>query len=631
MSAAGGRRYGFGSFEFDAAAGELRGPDGASQLRPQAALVLELLLAKSGEVVTKEELRRALWPDERVVMFEASIAAVIRELRRIFGDDPRSPRYIETISRRGYRFVGRTRRPPSGAARIGRRPLRGRFPGAAIALAMVAAVLLAAGLQRYLPGGSVAPERGPVTVAILPFDRTSAPAAGGALAEAVARHLVVFLGTAVPDQLDVLDATAVPEQGGEPHRSVDYVVRGSVREDGDAVVVSARLLTGADGRFVWGSDYPRTSPDESLTAREVAARIADSTLSATLPARKKASAAAEANAQAAAAYGRGEEALETLSREGAVEAVEAFRQATVLEPGFAAAYARLAEALLSWAGPPVTAGRVGHARNAARRSIELDPTRALGHRVLGEIALFFDRDWPLAGRYLERSVELAPADGPGHQAYAAWLSARGRHDEALRQIDLARALDPGSVAISIDVMMFHYYAREFEETIRAARRLQKLWPGNEGSYRYVILSRLELGDVAGAASEARARLAGSTPADGANALTDAEALDEYWAASLRVIARHVRETSGDPTALAMLYVQAGRLEEALRELEAAMSVPRFSYLLPYLGVSPAFDGMCGVPGFEQALRRLRQSALDGERLVRCEGVASLARGRESAR
>jgi DNA-binding winged helix-turn-helix (wHTH) protein/TolB-like protein len=629
VSATGDRRYGFGSFDFDAAAGELRGPDGAVQLRPQAALVLELLLAKPGEIVTKEELRRALWPDERVVMFEASIAAVIRELRRIFGDDPRSPRYIETISRRGYRFVGpAARMPPSGAAHKGRRPLRGRFPGAAIALAMVAAVLLAAGLQRYLPDGSAAPEQRPMTVAILPFDRTSAPAAGGPLAEAVARHLVVFLGTAVPDLLDVLDATAFPEQGGEPHRSVDYVVRGSVREDGDTLVVSARLLTGADGRFVWGSDYPRTSPDESLTAREVAARIADSTLSATLPARKKGSAAAGANAQAAAAYRRGEEALETLSREGAVEAVEAFRQATALEPGFAAPYARLAEALLSWAGPPVTAERVERAQNAARRAIELEPTLALGHRVLGEIALFFDRDWPLAGRYLERSVELAPADGPGHQAYAAWLSARGRHEEALRQIDLARALDPGSVAISIDVMVFHYYAREFEETIRAARRLQKLWPGNEGSYRYVILSRLELGDVAGAASEARARLAAGTAADGPspNSLTDAEALDEYWAASLRVIARHVREASGDPTALAMLYVQAGRLEEALAELEAAMSVPRFSYLLPYLGVSPAFDGMCGVPRFEQALRRLRQSALDGERLVRCESAASLAGG-----
>src|SRR5690606_26348264 len=102
---AGTGHYAFGTFRFDAAACELSGPDGPVRLRAQVAAALDLLLANRGRVVSRTELRRVLWPDSRVVMFEASIAAVIRELRRALGDDPRAPRFIATVPKRGYRFI----------------------------------------------------------------------------------------------------------------------------------------------------------------------------------------------------------------------------------------------------------------------------------------------------------------------------------------------------------------------------------------------------------------------------------------------------------------------------------------------------------------------------------------------
>jgi tetratricopeptide (TPR) repeat protein len=269
------------------------------------------------------------------------------------------------------------------------------------------------------------------------------------------------------------------------------------------------------------------------------------------------------------------------------------------------------------------------ARQAAQRSIELEPRDSVGHRVLGEISLYFDRDWQLAGNRLERSVELAPSAAAGHHSYAAWLSSRGRHDEALREIELAEALDPGSDAISIDAMMLRFYARDFDGTIRAARRLEQLWPDSKSSHQYTVLSHLAMGDIAQAAAKARTVLARSntTLADSRPemALTDSEALEAYWMHGLEVVRRYVQQDDVDPSFLSIHYIQLGQSDAAIDALETAVKDNRISYLLPYLGVSPAFDSLCGYPRFERILRDLRQSALNSESVEsRCAAAIKAA-------
>lgn len=632
------QRYAFESFRFDAAAGELRGPTGSVKLRPQAALALGLLLSRPGEVVSRTELRAALWPDERVVMFEASIAAVIRELRRALGDDSKTPRFIETVPKRGYRFVALPAAAdpvlPAAAETALPKTNRGGFLriSAGLALALVALLI---GNDR---SGSEGPAPGaiPVTVAVLPFEDLSLQPEHRVLTKTLPRELIGWLAGMAPERLRIVDRTTAHAASGDVQAAppADFIIRGSVGDDRDAAVVATELLSGADAGVVWSERYRRNPEDAGLTARELAARIADRVASEALPQWSNGSGAVTANAKAAGAFHRGAAALSRQSTEGVIEAVDAFRLATELDPEFAAAHAHLAAALVHWMGPAITPDRVERAREAALRSLELAPTNAVGHRVLGEIGLYYDRDWEAAGKHLERSVELSPSAAPGHDSYAAWLSARGRHEEALREIDLAAVLDPGSVTVSIDAMLMHYYARDFDGTISAARRLQKLWPGNDAAHRYVVLSGLAMGDDAAAAAEARVVLTGagatSATTSAEAVLTDSEALEAYWARSRHAVADYVNERSGDPTALAMMQVQLDRLDAANAALEAALAPRRFSYFLPFLGVSPAFDRMCGHPGFERILRRLDQSALrSGTDLPRC--AAAIARMADSVK
>lgn len=633
-------RYYFESFRFDAGSGELSNSGRSLKLRPQVSLALELLVSRRGELVTREEFRDALWPDERIVMFESSIAAVMRELRRALGDNPKSPRFIETIPKRGYRFVPAAANAPAKAASPAQ-PARiagsrqGRFRGTAggflnlsqgLAIAMI--VLLPGAVER-MPPLAQGPRAEPVSVAVLPFENLSALSPQSALAEALPRDIVGRLGPVAPEGLRVIDRTGTSESGGT---SADFVLRGSVRAAGEGsaeAVVSARLLAGANGAFVWGEDFRRLPQEVNLTAGELSARVAGSVLSSTLPGWSNGYEPSLTTSEAAEHYRRGLAAVDRFEPQANAEAIDAFEQALRLDPAFDAAHARLAETLTHWVGPVVTADRLERARQAALRAIELEPRNAIAHRVLGEIGLFFDRDWQLAGRRLERSVELAPAAAPGHHSYAAWLSSRGRHDEALREIDLAEALDPASVAVSIDVMLLHYYARDFEGTIAAARRLRQLWPESHSSYRFTVLSQLAMGDTAAAASEARAALAGRkpTPAESrsAVALTDSEALEAYWKASLEAVKRYVEENDGDPTFLSLLYVQLGQQDAAVDALEEALAKQRFSYFLPFLGVSPAYDSLCGHRRFERILRDLHQSALNSESVdSRCAGAMQAA-------
>lgn len=616
--------YVFESFSFDAATGELRRADRCIKLRPQVTQVLHLLLARQGQVVTRDELRNLLWPDERVVMFEASIAAVVRELRRALGDTGKPRRLIETVPKRGYRFLPQREPYESAAVRASlssrsgarRRAASESLVRVGTGLAVLAALLLAGDTLRM-------PSTSPAIVEVLLFEDLTRRPGQDVIAAAVSAEVVGWLGPAVPAKLRVVDRTAAAienERRSKEGRNADFLVHGSVRDDRDAMVVSARLLS-PDGVFIWGEDYRRPADDTGLVAREVAARVAESVLSNVLPQWKEGGQAASAG-KAVAAFNRGLEALALRGRDGTIGAVAAFREATKFAPGFAAAHSRLAETLIHWMGPPLTTRRVEQARWAALRAIDLDPANATGHRVLGEIGLYFDRDWQLAGRYLRRSVQLSPADAAGHHSHAAWLSARGFHDEALREIDLAGALDPASVTISFDVMLIKFYARKFGETVAAAKRLQKLVPGDEASHRYIVLSHLAMGDTVSAAGEARTRLAGATPSPDVmrsiSKLSDRQAIKQYWSATFRVVSRHVRENSGDRALLSFLYVQLGEFDKAINELEAAVASLRFSYLLPYLGVSPAFDDMCGHPQFEAALRRLGQAALGKDSsLPRC--------------
>lgn len=604
-------------FRFDPASGELRGRNSVVKLRAQVAQGLSLLIERPGIVVDRETFSRSLWPDKRIVLFEVSIAAIIRELRRALGDDPKSPRYIETLPRRGYRFIAPVERVASPheactsvqvpTAQQQRR--EGWLSGGRI-LAIVSLLLVFNGSvsieARRSPQAASEPTP---SLRVEPFVAFTEVDATRVVRQIVHEELPAYLASALPPEFRIIaaesEAPADPDSGA-------VRVAGSLRMDGELLTVSARGIASDDDRQLWSAQYRLNVEDPSLAGREAAARIAAAVLDQLAPdllGRKT----VLPSEQALEFHRQAVERLQRMAEAETDSAVGLFRRATDIAPEFADAHAGLANALIGWPGPPITEERVQSARAAAERALELAPDHALASRVLGDIHLFHDRDWTRAGERLHRAVQLDPADAGARHSLAAWMSARGLYREALQEIELARALDPASIAISIDVMTFHYYARDFPGTLEAGRRLATLWPENFASARYSLLSYLAMEDTENALRIARAELARwrSTAAEGSQAPAPdgSDELELYWAATARSLENPAIAPRVDPVLKAMIHARLGELPEALAYLESAAEEPYFSYLIPYLGVTPALDPLRGNLQFERLLRSLRQAGL----------------------
>ncbi|HUG99094.1 MAG TPA: winged helix-turn-helix domain-containing protein [Gammaproteobacteria bacterium] len=611
-------QFEFSDFRFDPASGELHGRGTVQKLRAQVARVLSLLLERPGIVVDREMLRRTLWPDKRVVLFEVSIAATIRELRRALGDNAKSPRYIETLPRRGYRFIAPVTQVswPLGATTNGPVAPAGRRPPAAWLRSGRLLLILSLWLVFE---GSVSIESTPsmqaAADATLTFHIEAFAADNQAallLRRVVRDELPAYLAAALPSDVRILAGDGGPVADAKRPAAMGHqavLLKGGIRIDGDALVISARGLAAGDGRRLWSGQYRMPAEDPALAGREAAARIAGAILDDLAPALLDTMSAPPPE-PALEPYRQAMAQMQRPSVESADAAARLFQDAIDAAPEFAAAHAGLADALITWPGPPKTPERVRRARAAATRALELAPDHPVAHRVLGDIHLFQDRAWTSAAERLTRAAQLAPADARIRHSLASWLSARGRHRDALMEIELARALDPASIAISFDVMAFHFHARDFAGTLEAARRLALLWPGNRASDRFSVLSYQAMGDLAAAQRIAWRDLAQrGVVADGPRpkAADAAHGLEAYWAGTAQALEQAATVTWIDPAQLAVTFAHAGRTREALQTIETATGEQYFSYLVPYLGVTPALDPLRGHLQFEQVLRSLGQA------------------------
>lgn len=615
--------YRFDAFEFDGATGELVHDGERVTLRPQVAAVLALLLERAGSLVTRQELRDELWHDGRIVSFDMAISTVVRQLRRALADDPKDPRYVETIPKRGYRFLAPVERfhVPRRAIPAARQrpPVLGRVAG-----------LVFLTLASLFLGGTASPPptRSSNThdaqlVAVLPFANLTGEAAQDVMAHAVSDSLIDTLSRLAPSRLRVAGRTSVQPfagvTGAAPRAAAelgaDYVLEGSLTREDEATVVRARLVSGTDGSVTWSEAFRQAGDPPELTARAIAARAVQGAVGAGLVPEFGGTQPASSDPAAMAAYREGCLIRDYRGPEDMTAALDRFREAVRLDPGFAAAHAALAAALVDWRGPRKTPERVAEARGAAQRALALDPDLAEAHRALGEIHLFHDGDWDAAGRRLARAVDLAPGNADTHHSLALWLSARGRHGEALSEIGLARELDPRSLAVSLDVMFIHFYARDYAGTIEAARRLHRNWPENPGAPRFIVLAEIGRGNLAAAAGKARDQMSGWAASRGqelpATLDDDAAAVRAYCGATANALTRARESQPVDPAAIAMYEVCAGHPDRAMAQLDQALAQPAFSYFVPYLGVAPALDPLRGSLAFERALRRLGQAGLSG--------------------
>lgn len=579
-----GQALRFGVFEVDPRAGELRKHGLKIKLQEKPLQVLTALLEHPGKVVTREELRRNLWTDDTFVDFDHSINIAITKLRQALGDSAKNPRFIETLSRHGYRFIA----PVSSRA--------------------------------YAP-----PHSGKIMLAVLPFENLSGHSEQDYFSEGLTEEMITQLGRLQPRRLGIIARTTAMRYKGTSKRTdqighelgVNYLLEGSVRRAGDRIRITAQLIQVSDQTHLWAETYDRRLADVLVIQRDVARRIARSLTVELLPKQQAAlSRGSTPNTAAHEAYFKGRYFWNRRTEEGFAKAVGYFEQAARLDPNYALAYAGLADAYDSlglYGGLPPGLARL-RAEQAARKALEIDDKLAEAHTSLAYAKVLFDWDWPGAEREFKLAIELDPSYVTGHHWYALFLTMMGRFDQALSQMDLTLKLDPLSMVMNSHKGWILYFAHRFEQAIEQLHKAIEIDPLYPLTHYFLGLSYLKKDRIEDAVREFHRADELSEGHPGLVAgLGQAQALlgnrtgayrylDELKAASAR---RYI-----SPYHMACVHAELGEKDRAFEWLGKAYE--ERSGWIAHLKVDPAVDGLRSDPRFDDLLRRvgLRRVAAD---------------------
>ena len=480
----------FDVFELDLRAGELRNGGIRIRLQEQPLLVLQTLLEKPGEVVTREELQQRIWPADTFVDFDHGLHAAVNRLRSALNDSADRPRYVETVARRGYRFIGRLDHPiPAPPAPIvvhdpQPRPKprlwnswSGSLLGFAVAIA-IAAVLIEAnvyGLKHWLFGIKHSPIH---SLAVLPLANLTSDPKQDYFADEMTEELITQFSKL--GDLKIISRTSVmqykgskkslPKIASELH--VDAVVEGAVQLSGDHVRVTAQLVNGATDEHIWAETYDRELSEVLLLQTEVAREIAKQIDLRLTPQQQERLAISvhPVNPDAYQSYLLGRYYWHKRTADGLAQAGQYFQRAIQKDPNYALAYSGLADyfAFLTLIGgpeilPPDKA--MAQAKAAAIKGLKLDDSSAETHASMGHILHNYDWDFAGAEREFKRAIELNPNYAEAHHWYSHYLMQLGRTQESLKEAQLAKELDPLESSINNGLARQYYLSRQYDKTI----------------------------------------------------------------------------------------------------------------------------------------------------------------------
>jgi len=664
MSPAIGQFYRFGDFTVDTDQKILLRQGKPLPLTPKVFDTLLILIAKSGRIVEKEELMGRLWPDTFVE--ESNLTFNIQQLRKALNDDARHPRFIQTVARRGYRFIApveerldssvatsqiaSTRieaadsaliiggdefqndsglvKPPEielpGAgksdnalkAKIAREMSRRSRWKTPLAAAAVAVVLVAVGwllLHRHRSSAQSQPDAGRLMLAVLPFENLTGDAAQDYFSDGLTEEMITQLGNLDPDHLGVIARTSVMhyknnqaplDQIGR-ELQVQYVLEGSVRRESDRVRITTQLIQMKDQTHVWSREYDRELVHLLSLQGEIAKEVADE-IHLTLGDHTRIEPVSQTRStKSPEAYDLYLKGQYYWNKRWLQQAIEYYQRATAKDPNYARAYAGLADcyALIGgYSGRPQTEF-MPQARTAALRALELDGDLAEAHTALALIVQNYDYDWQTAEKEYRRAIELNTNYATAHHWYAEHLAFRGRFDEALRESERARQLDPLSLIIAVDNGEIRYFSRQYDQAIQRFRAVQEMEP-NFPRLHLVVFAYVERGMFAEALADTKNwREAGSSPWFWSLlAYTYARAGQQPEAQrALDKLLELNRRQQIDPSALIWAYIGMGNKEQAFTWLEKAYSQHSS---LTNLKVDPIYDPLRSDPRFQDLLRRV---------------------------
>ncbi len=454
------------------------------------------------------------------------------------------------------------------------------------------------------------------TIAVLPFVNAGGDPELEYLSDGITDELIHALGKV--EGLHVSSRTSVFALKGvrEDVRTlgarlnVSAVVEGTVRRSGSRIRVTVQFTGVADGRTLWSERYDRELADAFEIQDEIARTIVTTLRSTLLRDLGDAPAARyTANPTAYHLYLKGRYWWNRRSQSAITEGIKYFEQAIAQDPGYALAYTGLSDSYalhIDYRGAPVQQG-MERAKEMALKALELDESLAEAHTSLGWVTFVYDWDWPAAGRYFRRAIELNPRYSVARQWHSWFLLAMGRVDEALAEGRIAMQLDPASVSIRRGMGWLEYYARRPAAAIEHLRRAVEMNPDAEENHRLLGLAYLCMGLLDQAESAFREAIANSdSPALSTAGLARVEVRrgrrDEAQAILDRLQAWR-RERYINPAAFAMVHLELGNVDEAFEWLERAYQDRRG--WLAYLRVEPDFDLLRADPRFGKLLERMR--------------------------
>jgi len=617
----------FADFRLDLRSGELRRGEELVKLQPQPAKVLILLVSRAGETITRQELARQVWGSDTFVDFEQGLNFAIRQIRTVLEDDADRPRFLETLPKRGYRFVAPVEILPGlqevKPASETNKPLsedgpipKLRFSRIWLAIASTLALILTGIAVRYLVARSSAAKSNEAihSIAVLPLVNLSADAAQEYFSDGLTDELITEL--AKTKGLQVISRTSVSTYKGSSKRTpeiarelgVDAIVEGTIERIGDRLRIRAQLIRGASDQHLWAESYDGEMGDllrvESEVARDIAGQIGHlASLSG-----NETAAAKVVSVPAHEDYLRGRYYWNKRTEAGLRKGIEYFQKAIEQQPDYALAYAGIADSyimLANWEfAPPVDA--YPKAKAAALKALDLDPELAEAHTSLAYVTLLYEWNWQEAERRFRRAIAINPNYASAHHFYSICLMTAGRQAEALAEIQRAQQLDPLSLIVNDVVGWIYYEGRQYDKAIQQYEKTLEMEP----SYAPVLLdlgtAYLRTGDYNRAIVQfEKARSAGGNNRVVLSSLAQAHALLGNRAEAMRIL--NQLRTGAQPAFISfwdvsLIYAALGEKAKAAAMLRSAAD-DRVGWIIR-VGVDPAFDNLRDESDFQNLERRV---------------------------
>jgi TolB-like protein/DNA-binding winged helix-turn-helix (wHTH) protein/Flp pilus assembly protein TadD len=621
----------FGVFEVDLRAGQLTKRGLRLRLQEQPFQVLAMLLEKPGELVSREELRSRLWP-RTIVDFDHGLNKAINKIREALGDSAENPRFVETVARRGYRFLadveaidspspqpkvapdvagdaGRSSAAHLGAA-WSRLPhsLAWKLFGFGLALVLAAALFWTVYPRNY----SSSKIR---SLAVLPLENLSGDASQDYFAEGMTDELITHLGQIsalrVISRASVMTYKNVRKPLAEIARelSVQAVVEGSVLRSGERVRITAQLIEVPADRHMWAQSYEGDLRD-TLTLQNSVARAIAEQVRATLNRQEKAALekSRAVNPEAYEAYLKGRYFWNKRTGDGLKKAIDYFSLAIEKDPDYAEAYSGLADSYAlsgDWEYAILSPQDASpKAKAAATKALALDDSLGEAHTSLAFAMDQYDWDWESAEREYKRAIALNPGYATAHHWYAWHLIVMGRNSEGISELRKAGNLDPLSLIISADLADALCIAHLYDESVQQSRKTLEMDP-NFAVAHYQLGQAFEqkhMHDAAIAELRRAIELAGSNAAFDSN-LAYAYAASGRREQALKIakdLESRASESSTADANIALIYVALGDNDQAIVWLNKAYQA-RFN---PSILLRPAFDPIRSDARFQDLLRRI---------------------------